>query len=488
MIFHDRYELLALRGGDEGEITLPGREISSGRDVFVHLLATGYTQENRELLATLDKLPAEPRRRVLDQGDHEGIPYVVTEVLTPKLKLREWVAAVMSAAPPPAPAAGPARSGVWKIPHLSEAPRASAPAPGASAAEPGEFTRLFQSVKEPERVPRPPTPDELPTAALAIPKQDQKAPAVPGEPDPGEFTRLLRSATPAPAAAVPSPAPAEPGAGEFTRMLQSAAQPGSGTSSAAAAPQPASVPTAVTPPAEIETAAPAQPELGEATRVFAQTPAAPVPPRTSSAPQPSGPVAPPSPPHTPPPSLQASAPGEFTRMMQSPLAAEPLRSSPAAPPAPSAGGFTRMMQAGQLPDAPPRPVPPPGAAAAPPPSRSFQPAFQPPGEFTRMFAAEPMPSENLAGAAAPQAPMLQGGAATGAFSRRATPPPQAVSGPSEFTQMIASSSPASAAKAPTPKPAPPAAQEHKSYLPLVLILAGLFLLVVIVIVVFGLTR
>jgi hypothetical protein len=84
--------------------------------------------------------------------------------------------------------------------------------------------------------------------------------------------------------------------------------------------------------------------------------------------------------------------------------------------------------------------------------------------------------------------MLQGGVATGAFSRRATPPPQAVSGPSEFTQMIASSSPPSQAKAPTPKPAAPAPQVHKSYLPLVLILAGLFLLVVIVIVIFALTR
>ena len=88
MIFHDRYELLALRGGDR-EIALPGREISSGRDVLVHLLSDGYTPENRELLANIDKLPAEYQRRVLDIGDHEGIPYVVTDVLPPNLKLRE---------------------------------------------------------------------------------------------------------------------------------------------------------------------------------------------------------------------------------------------------------------------------------------------------------------------------------------------------------------------------------------------------------------
>src|ERR1035438_4107288 len=205
MIFHDRYELLALRGGDDREIALPGREISSGRDVLVHLLSAGYTPENQELLAIIDRLTAEPRRRVLDKGDHEGIPYVVTEVLPPNLKLREWLAAAMSAAPPPTTTASPARSGVWRIPAVSEAPPKSAPAPDTPALEPGEFTRLFEAVKELEQVRRPPpTPDELPTASMPMPKLDPKVPAAPAEP--GEFTRIMRSAAP--------PSPEKSGAGE----------------------------------------------------------------------------------------------------------------------------------------------------------------------------------------------------------------------------------------------------------------------------------
>src|SRR5271166_3917459 len=125
MIFHEKYELLALRGGDH-EIALPGREISSGRDVLVHLLAAGYTPENLELLAAIDKLPAEHQRRVLDKGDHEGIPYVVTEVLPGTLKLREWLAAAKSEVPSPAPAKSSGHRGVWRIPTVTEAPPKSA--------------------------------------------------------------------------------------------------------------------------------------------------------------------------------------------------------------------------------------------------------------------------------------------------------------------------------------------------------------------------
>jgi hypothetical protein len=507
MIFHDRYELLALRGGDDREIALPGREISSGRDVLVHLLSAGYTPENQELLAIIDRLTAEPRRRVLDKGDHEGIPYVVTEVLPPNLKLREWLAAAMSAAPPPTTTASPARSGVWRIPAVSEAPPKSAPAPDTPALEPGEFTRLFEAVKELEQVRRPPpTPDELPTASMPMPKLDPKVPAAPAEP--GEFTRIMRSAappSPATAAATQAPVPAEPQPGEFTRMLRSTAPPlpanPTATATQALAPavptpgeftsilhsavlQPPSMSTAATPqpqPAEIDAGAPAQPELGELTRVFAQTPAAPVPPRTSSAGQSDSPVMSPS----PAPSPQTTAPGEFTRMMQSPLAAEP-RSSLATPPVPSASEFTRMMQADQFADARAPQVPLPAQAdPARPPDRSFR----PPGEFTQMVATDPLPSESIVAPAAPQAPIPQGGIATGAFSGRAPPPPpQGVSEPSEFTQMFASRPPATEAKASAPKPASAAPRADKSYLPLVLILAGLLLLVVIVIAVFALTR
>jgi len=549
MIFHEKYELLALHGGDR-EIALPGRETSSGRDVQVHLLTAGYTRENRELLATIDKLPAEHRLRVLDKGDHEGIPYVVTEVLPPSLRLREWLAAAKSAVPSSAPTASPARRGVWRIPAVTEAPANSA----APASEPGEFTRLSQPVKEPEQVRRSPTmPDEMPTAAIVVPNLDQKTPATPSEPEPGEFTRILHAA--APPAATPAVTQAatraEPAPGEFTRVLHSmAAQPGSVPTAAihlppavdnaaaaaqpepgeftrilhSAAPPPASTPTAGTPlppPAEVNAAAPAQPEPGEFTRILhsaapppalptaaiplppsaeiqAAAPAAPEPGEFTRAFQTRTPVPPvmprasasqssiPVPPTAPTPAPRPAAPGEFTGMMQSPLAAGPVRPQPVVPPAQSASEFTRMMQAGQFTDAPPRQVPLPGPAATPPPSGR---SLQTPGEFTRMFSTEPEPSENLAAPAAPQAPLPHGGLATGAFSRSsAFPQPQAGSGPGEYTQMFGTRPPATAAKTSAPQPAPPAPKADRSYLPLILILAGLFLLVVIIVVVFALTR
>jgi hypothetical protein len=198
MIFHDKYELLALRGGDR-EIALPGKELSSGRAVLVHLLAEGYTPENRTVLATIDQLPAEYQLRVLDKGDHDGIPYVVTEVLPPNLNLREWVAAAMAA---PRPATNPGRSGVWRIPADTDAPRRSA----TPATEPGEFTRLFQAVKEPEPVRHsPPRPDDLPTMAMPVPKLDH--PETPQSPS------VARAEAPQPVVAPPAAVPAEPQVG-----------------------------------------------------------------------------------------------------------------------------------------------------------------------------------------------------------------------------------------------------------------------------------
>jgi hypothetical protein len=112
--------------------------------------------------------------------------------------------------------------------------------------------------------------------------------------------------------------------------------------------------------------------------------------------------------------------------------------------------------------------------------------MQAPSEFTRMFDTDLARSEGLT-APAPAAPLPQGGAATGAFSRHSMQAPPAGSGPSEFTQMFAAHPPA-VAKAPAATPAPPAAKAERSYLPLILILAGLFLVAIVVIAVFVLMR
>jgi len=510
MIFHEKYELLALRGGDQ-EIALPGREISSGRDVLVHLLAAGYTPENVEILAALDKLPAGLERCVLDKGDHEGIPYVVTEVLPETVKLREWLAAAKSEAPPP-PVKSTAHRGVWKVPSVLEAsPESAVPAPA----------------QEPERVKRPPTQDDMPTAQMAVPRLDEMALAAP---EPGEFTRMMRAEVAPPPAAAPALAPAAPEPGEFTRMMRAEAAPppvaapapppaapelGEFTRMmrAEAAPPPPMLPAV--PPVAAPAPPPAEPEQGEFTRILraAAPPPPPAPPAVAAAaaqaPPPAAPEpgeftqmfqaqTPPAPavsgvrqgpmPPPAPAQPQPTAPGEFTRMMQSPLAPEPLRARPTAASPPSVSQFDRMIQAGQLEQAPPREVQLPGSGAPPP--RQARP-MQASDEFDRLFESEPEPSEGLAASSPPPAPLPQGGAATGVFSRPSVPAaPQAPSGPSEFTQMFAARPPALPAKTPAPAPAaaPPAQAEKKSYLPLILILGGTLLLVVIVILVFLLMR
>ena len=463
MLFHERYELLALRGGNK-ELALPGREITTGRAVLVHLMAAGYTPENQELLKSIDRLSAEDRKLILESGDHEGIPFVVTEMLPRDQALREWVTAVLTAPSPPVTTERLSQGGVWKVPIAREAnpqnaPPAAPPPPVAAGSEPGEFTRLFQSAPSPasddRAAPEPgeftrlfrsvagseeastvneveaaaePSRDEAVTATMALPVLHPDKP--PAEPAPGEFTRVLQGQAPAPAAALEPPTlPPEPAPGEFTRLLQ----------------------------AEPERRATSE---GESTRVF-QAP----------------------PPSPPPPPLPPSAQGEFTRMMQSPLAPGPMRSTP--PPAPQAtpGGFTQMLNAGDPGSLPPRPPEPPKAAVSAPKGGGFQ----APGEFTRMFGSEPQAREEIPPPQAPL-PFPQGGAATGAFERRATPA-SIKAGPGEYTRMFSSPAAASpqakAPAAPQQAAAPPPA---KSNISLVLILAGLFVLAVILILVLVLTK
>lgn len=106
-----------------------------------------------------------------------------------------------------------------------------------------------------------------------------------------------------------------------------------------------------------------------------------------------------------------------------------------------------------------------------------------------MFGSEVQSSDSLPPAAS-QAPIPQGGEATGVFSR--PPAPAAQSGPGEFTQMFGAPSPpkpivVKAQASPAPAPAAPKLPK-KSNLALILILGGLFLLVVIVVLIFVLTR
>jgi len=429
MVFQDKYELLALRGGDN-EIALPGREISSGRPVLLHLLAGGYAPENQELLRALGNLSSEQRGHVLDSGDHDGIPYVVTDTLPDNLSVRSWVAAGAVAQPP----------------QSSESPAQAA----APYAEPGEFTRLFQAVEKP--------PERASVAVPVKPAPVGTRSEPPAEQGIGEFTRLLRTPAAEPKAATAQRfGKVPPTAGPAPAKRQEAASP-----SVAPQQEPAAE------PGEFTRMFPPQPRVGAATAATAG------PVESTGLFQDPG----------SPPTPQRSGPGEFTQAMQPPLAAPSNYSKPAAPAAPPPSEFTKILQGSGLPK--PRVI-----RQSPLPE---QPRESPQGEFTRIFDAEPSPTGNLAAPAASQAPLPQGGVGTVVFSQRSpSAGSRDPSGESEFTKMIGRSSPPPVVAAPKPpQPAagrvPAVLKTNRSYLPLILILAGLFLLAVILILVLVLMR
>jgi hypothetical protein len=86
----DRFELLELRR--EGSVqTYHAREISTARPVQVHLFPGGNAGEGAELLGMVPHLPEPERRRVLDRGEAQGLPYIVTDRLAGYVDFREWV-------------------------------------------------------------------------------------------------------------------------------------------------------------------------------------------------------------------------------------------------------------------------------------------------------------------------------------------------------------------------------------------------------------
>jgi len=86
----ERFELLELRRND-GVQTFHAREIATARPVQVHVLSDGESAANRALLARLEHLPEPERLRIVDFGDYDGMPCVVTDRLAGYPGFREWV-------------------------------------------------------------------------------------------------------------------------------------------------------------------------------------------------------------------------------------------------------------------------------------------------------------------------------------------------------------------------------------------------------------
>src|SRR5260370_6077204 len=167
MSFYSTYDLTDLVR-DDGIKTFSGREIATGRPVQVHLFTRPESLEMKALLKRVAELPPAGRALVIDQGEHEGTPYVVTAIIMGHPGFREWVlsqkpveapvpaapqwaqqpqvqpiappAPPPYAAPPPqtAPAAQPAVPAGADDPFASlfKKPGASPPAPPQQAARP----------------------------------------------------------------------------------------------------------------------------------------------------------------------------------------------------------------------------------------------------------------------------------------------------------------------------------------------------------------
>ena len=467
MSLYERYELLDLNR-DIGVKTFEARELATGRPVKVHLFVHPSAPLQAALLKAIDKLPDEPRQRILERGKHEGTPYVVTDRLADYPGLSEWVQAAGHSAKEAKPLLETA--GSWKVPAAPFA--ATPPAPVVSASPPPapvpvsttvsspnahselnqKFTELFATAE------RPIVADSL----LQAPPESAPNIAAP-----------LRPPEPQPPAAVPPPQ-AKPEAGEFTRMFQSPVAMPVATPSALAPPPlpPSTAPQAQAPPAaSAPLAAPAPPattpppaakEAGEFTRMF-QAPAGYGATPASAAPAPLA-----------APAATKSGPGDFTRFFQSPSPAGPMPQSPAVqqPLAPQATGrpsfnpvseFTRTFGKGT--DAP-----------APPPVVAPQ---HEPGEFTRMFHS-PVVAGSPAGAAVPPAsaqlssvpqatpqPLTpaMGGAARGFSIPTPAPAAPQAGGPGEYTRQFSAPAQLTFGQTSGTPPAPTAAPSPQAFAP-----------------------
>jgi hypothetical protein len=388
---YERYELLDINR-DDGVKTFEAREIATGRPVKVHLFVRPAAPLQAALLKAIDHLSEDDRQRILERGKHEGTPYVVTDRLVDYPGLSEWVQAAshQGKSKPAKPVLETA--GAWKVQPVAPGPSpASVPQPPAVPQESvlnQQFVELFRTSE------RPVVADSLQQSAQ---RPQSAAPIRPPEPvlkqaaEPGEFTRMFQ----APAvAAPPAPPPqAKTEVGEFTKMFQAPKAP----------PAPASTP--VKEPGEFTrmfqaspspAAAPPQPPAGTKSgpsdfeQLFeTRSPSGPMPhspavqqPLTPQGPGGSGP----------------NRIGEFTQTFGK-GGFDPVPAPPVAAPAPKEPGeFTRMFHS---PGAAP---PPPVAPVAMPPAAPI--AAQPsgPGEYTRQFSA---PAQLTFGqtAATPAAPL-----------------------------------------------------------------------------------
>jgi hypothetical protein len=357
MSFDDKYEILAELRND-GIKTVVAREKATGQAVEAHLFLAGRTAENTGILDKIQRLTPDHAQFVLEVGDHEGTPYVVSHLLPDRRGLREWLGGIPDAPPASGPSAlSNLEKGATLPPFQAYDPSKGATlppfqAPSAAEVEKGATLPSFRApsladVEKGATLPpfQAPSLQNLDKGATLPPFQayDPSKGATlppfqtPSLPERGETLPPFRAFNPSPppAAGLPvDPAPAKRGADEdFLRLFQvpERAKGGLSTSSVPATPPPSFAP----PPAPLPVKSG---EPGEFTRLFQSSELKPPPAAAAAMPASESPTEELPLPSFAPPGSSAEAPkpadagpGEFTRMFNAQSAAPP-----AAAPAPPA--------------------------------------------------------------------------------------------------------------------------------------------------------
>jgi len=233
----DRYELLELIAADEERKSFKARDISSSRDVIVHVLSSQPSSiKAKPDLVELAKLLFRDGSvaELLFAGESDGTFYVVSESRAECRDVRTWLEQQSTAKCNPNPSDDALnKAGIWKVPAMT-APSSSGPgeftrmlqsAPGDAELGPkvqgevkrppvdeaGEFTRMFSTAPDSPGIAR-----ELPSTPL-VPKAPQ-----PNASEAGDFTRMFSAAGPA-----QSTAPADPSPGQMTHLFQTPSTPAS---------------------------------------------------------------------------------------------------------------------------------------------------------------------------------------------------------------------------------------------------------------------
>ena len=400
MIFHEKYEFADLVEEDDNAKLYLATEISTGRRVSVFLFEGDQARMHSDLIEQLRTADRSLFPELIEIGSEQGHYYLVTQPLAGLCGLKALASRLKAPA-------GSTKTGEFTKVAMFRVPKTLVPPSG-----------------QPEKAARPSE-----AAAQSVSSKSLQAPSPP-----------------------PSPSTAQQESGEFTRLFQVPAAPIG--ESPDFQPQASGQPPAFPPSPEREP--------GEFTRFF-EAPAVPIG-EPSSAVRPG--VAPPV----------QTAPGEFTRFFQSaPVSPEPAPVESGG----AQGQFTRIfgsgtpeMRPGNLSSMLDSPI----SSGAP--ADKTPPSFNAPaGEFTRIFggasAETPSPAQEAPVPAAPE--VRQASAAPGEYTRI-------------FNAQPAAPEPVADQPAEQAVPAAPGSQvQSQKHSRLPLILGGLILLLLIIIAILAVT-